>query len=64
MLNFTPLARPLFARYGAATARIATPADTERVQRGVLAWLLRQGRGTEFGRSHRFDALADRKSVV
>lgn len=64
MLNFTPLARPLFARYGAATARIANPADTERVQRGVLAWLLRQGRGTEFGRSHRFDALAGERDFA
>lgn len=64
MLNFTPLVRPLFARYAAATARIATPADTERVQRRVLASLMRAARSTEVGRRHGFGAVADERDFA
>ncbi|MDE6526423.1 MAG: GH3 auxin-responsive promoter family protein, partial [Muribaculaceae bacterium] len=64
MLNFTPLVRPLFARYGAATAKVATPADTERVQRRVLRSLVAAARDTEVGRCHRFAAVADERDFA
>ncbi len=45
-----------------AIGRYAT--DYERLQRGVLAMLLRQGRKTGYGRRHGFDAVTDYASFA
>ena len=54
MLNFTPLARPIFRRRAAAAACWADVDGMERTQRAVLAWLLRRGAATDYGRRYGF----------
>lgn len=58
MLNLTPLVRPYFGRRPAAAAAWADRDGMERTQRSVLAWLLRRGAGTDYGRRYAFGRLA------
>lgn len=57
MIDFTPLTRPYFARLYRRAAAIATPDDTEKVQREVLRHLLATARDTVIGREHGFASL-------
>ncbi len=57
MINFTPIIRPYFAWRRKATERIATPADTEAVQRRVLSWLLGNARSTHMGERYGYRSL-------
>lgn len=57
MIDFTPLTRPYFARLYRRAASVATPDDTEKVQRAVLRHLLATARHTAIGREHGFSSL-------
>lgn len=57
MLNLTSLARPVFRRRVAASLLWADPDGMERTQRAVLAWLLRRGAATDYGRRYGMDRI-------
>lgn len=57
MLNPTPLLRPLFARRCRAVNRISDPDSLRQMQRHLLAGMLHEARGTEYGRRHGFGAM-------
>lgn len=58
MLNLTPLLRPYFRRRAAAAASWADRDGMERTQRAVLAWLLRRGAATVYGRRYGYERMA------
>lgn len=57
MLNFTPLARPWFARKIRASHRWLNANGLEDVQRLTLAELLRHAGRTEYGRKYQFNKI-------
>ncbi len=58
MLNPTPLLRPWFARRVRASHGWHTAEGARQTQLDVLSHLLRKGAHTEYGRSHKFSAMA------
>lgn len=60
-IDLTPLARPLFLRRARRTDRWA--GETEAIQRGVLASLLRCAARCEPGRRHGFDSMAGASDI-
>lgn len=64
MLNLTSLARPVFRRRVAASLLWADPDGMERTQRAVLAWLLRRGAATDYGRRYSMDRIGGYEDFV
>lgn len=67
MLNFTPIARPAFARDFRAAVAAAHPEQIRELQATVLSGLLRQAAATQIGQRHNFAGIggfADYKQTV